>query len=171
MAERTRVVDVRSTEWQATPERERAYIGRANPRHGLRRSRWANAFRAGVDGDRASVLRQYGYSLQHRPDLIQRIVPELRGKVLGCWCAPQPCHGDILARLADHDGELRPLCPVCLIRELEVEDCWQCHGEGRFHPADENPTEYDADEHEPCEECCGTGVTYWCECGKERSDG
>ena len=28
-------------------------------------------------------------------------LPELRGKRLGCWCAPQACHGDVLAQLAD----------------------------------------------------------------------
>lgn len=32
---------------------------------------------------------------------IEEIRAELRGKVLGCWCAPQACHGDILARLAN----------------------------------------------------------------------
>lgn len=26
---------------------------------------------------------------------------ELRGKVLGCWCAPKMCHGDVLAELAE----------------------------------------------------------------------
>ena len=26
---------------------------------------------------------------------------ELRGKVLGCWCAPLACHGDVLERLAN----------------------------------------------------------------------
>jgi hypothetical protein len=26
---------------------------------------------------------------------------ELRGKILGCWCAPQSYHGDVLAELAD----------------------------------------------------------------------
>jgi hypothetical protein len=26
---------------------------------------------------------------------------ELRGLVLGCWCAPRPCHGDVLVRLAN----------------------------------------------------------------------
>lgn len=24
---------------------------------------------------------------------------ELNGKVLGCWCAPGPCHGDVLVEL------------------------------------------------------------------------
>ena len=28
-------------------------------------------------------------------------LPELKGKVLGCWCAPEGCHGDVLAELAD----------------------------------------------------------------------
>jgi hypothetical protein len=26
---------------------------------------------------------------------------ELRGKDLVCWCAPKPCHGDVLLRLAN----------------------------------------------------------------------
>lgn len=32
--------------------------------------------------------------------LILRL-PELRGKILGCWCAPSLCHGDVLSWLAD----------------------------------------------------------------------
>jgi hypothetical protein len=28
-------------------------------------------------------------------------VPELRGRTLACWCAPELCHGDVLAELAD----------------------------------------------------------------------
>jgi hypothetical protein len=28
-------------------------------------------------------------------------LPELRGKRLGCWCAPHPCHGDLLKGLAN----------------------------------------------------------------------
>lgn len=26
---------------------------------------------------------------------------ELKGKVLGCWCKPLACHGDVLAELAE----------------------------------------------------------------------
>ena len=26
---------------------------------------------------------------------------ELRGKVLGCWCAPKACHGDVLLKLIE----------------------------------------------------------------------
>lgn len=30
-------------------------------------------------------------------------VKELKGKDLVCWCAPQPCHADILLKLANRD--------------------------------------------------------------------
>ena len=26
-------------------------------------------------------------------------LPELKNKIIGCWCKPQSCHGDILAEL------------------------------------------------------------------------
>ncbi len=26
---------------------------------------------------------------------------ELKGKILGCWCKPQSCHGDVLKKLVD----------------------------------------------------------------------
>lgn len=30
---------------------------------------------------------------------------ELKGKVLGCWCAPLACHGDVLAELAEQAND------------------------------------------------------------------
>jgi hypothetical protein len=36
-----------------------------------------------------------------RPDLLRDLKAELRGKVLGCWCKPAECHGDVLARYAN----------------------------------------------------------------------
>src|SRR4051794_26242749 len=41
-------------------------------------------------------------------------LPELRGKDLVCWCAPENCHGDVLLDLANKlrlIGCLRALCP------------------------------------------------------------
>jgi hypothetical protein len=77
------------------------YIGRGNGRYRLKRSIWHNPFKIGKDGNREEVLAKYErYLLEERPDLIYRL-PELRGKVLGCWCAPNPCHGDVLLRLID----------------------------------------------------------------------
>lgn len=37
------------------------------------------------------------------PELIEKAKKELKGKILGCWCAPLPCHGDILAKIANGD--------------------------------------------------------------------
>lgn len=36
----------------------------------------------------------------------RRRIADLRGKTLVCFCAPRPCHGDVLAALAD---ELAPI--------------------------------------------------------------
>ena len=77
------------------------YIGRENRWNGLKRSIWHNPFREGVHGTREEVIEKYEcYLLEKRPDLVERL-PELRGKTLACWCAPQPCHGDVLLRLAE----------------------------------------------------------------------
>ena len=32
---------------------------------------------------------------------ILRRISELKGKILGCWCSPLSCHGDILLRRAN----------------------------------------------------------------------
>jgi len=37
---------------------------------------------------------------KQRQEVLKRI-NELKGKVLRCYCKPQPCHGDYLAELAD----------------------------------------------------------------------
>lgn len=34
-------------------------------------------------------------------DLVEAARRELKGKQLACWCAPLPCHGDVLAAVAD----------------------------------------------------------------------
>jgi len=39
------------------------------------------------------------------PPTREEIVRELRGKVLGCWCAPRPCHGDVLAAIANDEPD------------------------------------------------------------------
>ena len=52
-----------------------------------RRSKWANPFQIGRDGDRAQVIARYERWLASQPELLA----ELRwqaGKRLGCWCSP-----------------------------------------------------------------------------------
>lgn len=79
------------------------YIGRAC--HGFAGSKWGNPFKVpkGYDliKDPDQILKQYEDYLLSRPELVAAL-PELRGKVLGCWCAPNPCHGDVLLRRANY---------------------------------------------------------------------
>lgn len=66
-----------------------------------RRTEWGNPFEMPYDGDRETVIRGYAkHYLPHKPSLMSRI-PELRGKALACWCAPEPCHADILKKMAE----------------------------------------------------------------------
>lgn len=51
--------------------------------------------------ERREVILCYALWLKTRPNLIERAREELKGKKLACWCAPLPCHGDILARVAE----------------------------------------------------------------------
>ena len=66
-----------------------------------RGSRWGNPFVLGDDGTRDEVIGAYrDHYLPHKPSIRSRI-GELRGKLLACWCAPEPCHGDVLAELTN----------------------------------------------------------------------
>jgi transcriptional regulator with XRE-family HTH domain len=65
-----------------------------------RRTDWGNPFEMGKDGDRDTVIANYeNHYLPHKPSLLGAL-GDLRGMALGCWCAPEPCHGDVLAKLA-----------------------------------------------------------------------
>jgi len=90
------------------------YIGRrVRNRSDLQPTGWGNPFRVGKDGSREEVMAKFVEWIQTQPQLLER-VPELRGKVLGCWCAPAEglsptldgviCHGQILAALANADN-------------------------------------------------------------------
>ena len=54
----------------------------------------------GKDGTRKEVIEKYRKWLAHNSELLKDI-GELKGKVLGCWCAPLDCHCEILAELAN----------------------------------------------------------------------
>lgn len=68
-----------------------------------RRSRWGNPFVIGRHGDRSQVIDAYRERLHATPELVAA-ADRLAGKVLGCWCAPEPCHGDVLAEVAPNLG-------------------------------------------------------------------
>jgi hypothetical protein len=94
MAE-ARVVNLRHEPYD--PERT-VYIGRAVSRRGLGASKWGNPRKHGTH---AEMVAFYEHEhLPAHPELVAAL-PELRGKDLACWCAPEPCHGDVLLRLAN----------------------------------------------------------------------
>lgn len=71
------------------------YIGHRGNRHSWPESDFANPFVKESKTDRDAMVRHYREYLAGRPDLLARL-GELAGRALGCWCAPQPCHGDVL---------------------------------------------------------------------------
>ena len=54
----------------------------------------------GRDGTRAEVIAKYRAWICDQPELIATL-PELRGRNLVCFCAPAPCHGDVLLAMAN----------------------------------------------------------------------
>jgi hypothetical protein len=68
------------------------YIGRPG--------QWGNPFYMGPDGSREEVIEKYREWIKTQPQLLAQL-PMLKGKRLGCYCHPLPCHGDILAELAN----------------------------------------------------------------------
>lgn len=80
-----------------------------------RRTAWGNPFEIDKDGDRATVIESYREYVKRKQSLLSRLT-ELRGKVLGCWCHPEPCHGCVLIELIqenqiEHDAHRGLHCP------------------------------------------------------------
>jgi hypothetical protein len=81
------------------------YIGRGPG------SVFGNPWVIGPDGSREEVIDRYetwlrtgrGFGHPEATETRRRVIlaslPELRGKTLGCWCAPQRCHGEVLLAL------------------------------------------------------------------------
>jgi hypothetical protein len=68
------------------------YIGRG--------SKWGNPYRIGVDGTRGEVIEKYRDYILNNKELLDDL-PELKGKILGCWCSPKRCHGEVLLELIE----------------------------------------------------------------------
>lgn len=50
---------------------------------------------------RPHVLHHYRIHLLDRLRSDPGFLEPLRGKVLGCWCKPLPCHGDVIVELLE----------------------------------------------------------------------
>lgn len=75
------------------------YIGRP--------SVWGNPF-SHLEGtlakfkvsSREEAIQKYEVWIVTQPYLTAGLI-NLKGKILGCWCKPKACHGDVLERLAN----------------------------------------------------------------------
>ena len=75
------------------------YIGRP--------SKWGNPFVIGKDGDRDEVIEKYKAWLLSDIAKIEIAKRELAGKDLVCFCAPKPCHGDVLLDVSNFKYTLK----------------------------------------------------------------
>ncbi|KAF9199550.1 hypothetical protein BGZ49_010311 [Haplosporangium sp. Z 27] len=95
-------------EWMQDPDN--VYIGRRGvvfvdgSRYPPKDSFFANPFKEGKHGTRSQVVEKYReYIIQERAEgrVTNEQLLELRGKNLGCWCAPQACHGGVLKEMVE----------------------------------------------------------------------
>ena len=83
------------------------YIGRRGvvfidgTRYPAYHSVWANPFKVTAACSRQDAIDKYESYIRDLIAAHPRLynLEALRGKRLGCWCHPAPCHGDVLARL------------------------------------------------------------------------
>lgn len=68
-----------------------------------RPSIFGNPYVIGKDGTREQVIQKYKDYFYSIPDLMLIARHDLRGKDLVCFCAPLPCHGDILLEYANEE--------------------------------------------------------------------
>lgn len=68
---------------------------------------WGNPFSMGGGASRGSVIRQYTKWLMapEREGMRAEARRDLRGKILGCFCAPLQCHGYVLAMVANSKSD------------------------------------------------------------------
>lgn len=95
--EKTRVVNVK----KAFGQKYDVYIGRQNHWTGHKQSVWANPFPVKEYGLDKALEKYEAYiraKMQREPDLYAELYL-MKGQVLGCWCRPERCHGDVLVKL------------------------------------------------------------------------
>ena len=84
------------------------YIGRP--------SKWGNNYSHNYNtsasykvDSREDAIRAYEYDLWSNSTLVAEAQSELKNKVLGCWCAPLACHGEVLYKYANSTTLYRPV--------------------------------------------------------------
>lgn len=92
----TTLVNCRNVSRQVKDSSHYVYIGRP--------SKWGNPYKIGmkISGYPHPLTRLEAIQLYEQRILnsdLMHDLPELVDKILGCWCPPLPCHGDVLVQL------------------------------------------------------------------------
>jgi len=100
----TSVVRIRRQNGQVVQDCD-VYIGRECNQGGwtLAKSKWHNPYSVKSCGSAMVAVQRFEQYLLRNERLMSQL-GELKGKRLGCWCkdtGSEPCHGDVLAKLAD----------------------------------------------------------------------
>lgn len=93
----TRVVNLKKDEYEVYIGRGSAY---GNPFSHLFKSQAEFI----VDSREESIVRYREWitqRLKDEPGLAEEMKKELKGKVLGCYCKPKDCHGDVLIEIVE----------------------------------------------------------------------
>ena len=88
--------NVDEREWVKNPQN--IYIGRKTKY--LEESKWANPYPVPCPSKRKSVVKKFEEYIRNNSKLLKDI-HELKGKNLGCWCAPKHCHGTVLKQILE----------------------------------------------------------------------
>ena len=62
---------------------------------------WGNPFTITEENTREDVIAEFEAYAFHMLEKLPDSLEPLKGKDLVCWCAPEPCHADVLLRLAN----------------------------------------------------------------------
>lgn len=95
-----KVINIRTA---SIPEKDYVYIGRSGQNTA---TKYGNPYTMNVESERADVIKAFR---DHAWKMLQsgewnelEVIEELNGKVLGCFCAPKPCHGEVLISLVQY---------------------------------------------------------------------
>ena len=55
-------------------------------------------------GSTIEKYKDYFYNRLETDEQFKRKIEELKGKVLGCFCKPNACHGDVIKEYLDNKG-------------------------------------------------------------------
>lgn len=75
------------------------YVGRP--------TKWGNPFPVGPDCTQEQAVAKYREWVMKQDQAVLRVMMRemLRGKDLVCWCAPLPCHAQVIADIANEESE------------------------------------------------------------------